>query len=179
MPTLTVGSAYHPSRTSWPECAQYNYRSGAHELVLFLGSPSPTETEACKSGQAHFALYARDSLLLLLYELSPGLPWSDAPYSWHLLPAHERDLPSADLGPEARAHLTIVLVDANTGLVRALRLVSFSHEFTVALHAAIRAQAAHAFDAKRYDRELAALYARCSTAKLLELCPARCLGGAE
>jgi len=56
------------------------------------------------------------------------------------------------------APLQVVLVDAHTELVRALRVVTFSPTFTRALHGAIREQAASpwpgrdAHDAARRDQ---------------------------
>lgn len=47
-----VGQPYHPSRRAWPEGAQYNYRQGQHELVLFFQSPTTREIEAVRHGQA-------------------------------------------------------------------------------------------------------------------------------
>jgi protein-S-isoprenylcysteine O-methyltransferase Ste14 len=48
-------------------------------------------------------------------------------YSWHLVPEADRTLPDPE-GPETRALLQVVLVDAETGLVRVLRTVAVDPE---------------------------------------------------
>lgn len=53
MHAYEVGQLYHPSLRSWPETPQYNYRSGEHELVLFLASPSLREVEDVREGEAY------------------------------------------------------------------------------------------------------------------------------
>lgn len=96
-----VGRPYHPGRRSWPEQAQYNYRAGGHELVLFLTRPSSREVRAVTRVSAEFALHVASDgdPIVLLYRFSnqdsSGLPWSDAPYSWHLVPQEERTLATA------------------------------------------------------------------------------------
>lgn len=168
MTAYRVGALYHPSRRSWPEVAQYSYRGGGHELVLFLRQPTSREVRAARQCLASFAFYADQDLLVLLYAFGDGLPWSDAPFSWHLVPEAERILPP-ETGGEERALLSVVLVNAATGIIRALRAVTLSPTFTRLLHDTIREQAARPWPGDAaYDAELAALYQRYpSTAKLL------------
>lgn len=165
-----VGELYHPTRRSWPEVALYQYRGGSHELVLFLPRPTSREVRAVRQGLASFAFYADQNLLVLLYAFGDGLPWSDAPFSWHLLPEAERVLPPETRGEE-RALLSVVLVDAETGIIRALRVVTLSPTFTRLLHDAIREQAARPWPGDAlYDAQLAALYQRYpSTTALLKV----------
>lgn len=174
-----VGQPYHPSRRAWPEGAQYNYRQGQHELVLFFRSPTAREIEAVRHGQAEFGLYAHDDLLVLLYRFGAGVPWSDAPYSWHLLDPQERILPGPTGLVEPHDLMHIILVDAQSGTIRALRAVTFSPAFTTVIRSAIRAQATRPFDAARYDQALRQLYQRYPTTEtLLAAANARTRGGA-
>lgn len=175
--TLSVGQPYAPGVSRYPECTQYNFRAGAHELILFYGSPSKGEVYAARKGTAEFALaLPSPQVIILAHRFGDDLPWSDSPYSWHLVPERERDLPSADLEQSMRAQLRVVLVDAATGIVRALRLLTLSPAFTRALHAAIREQAALPFDG--YDRALREAYARHpSTDSLVARAAIRCTGG--
>jgi hypothetical protein len=119
-----------------------------------------------RQGKACFGLHVEPPLLVLLWSFVPALPWSDAPFSWHLLPPSERDLPSADLSNQTRTLLRIVLVDASTGHVRAIRAITLGPTFTRALHTAIRDQATQAWDESLFDQALARLYARVSAEEL-------------
>jgi len=102
------------------------------------------------------------------YPFGEAVPWSDAPYSGHLVARHEpaQATPPAALGEseEARDLPQVVLVDAGTGIIRALRSLSFSPAYSAALRRASRAQAARPWvGAREYDRLHPAAYRRYPT----------------
>jgi hypothetical protein len=154
------------------------------ELVLFFDQPTPAEVDTVKSGRAVFGLYDRAGLVVLCYrfvDAKGGVPWSDAPYADHLVPERDRVLPPdpGKLSSESRAILHVVLVNATGGQIRAMRAVSLSPELTRGLFSAIGHQAAGAWDARRYDSQLKALYFEFPTAdRLAGACSIRCEGGA-
>lgn len=151
---IKVGSLYHPARRTWDEGAEYNCRGGWHWLHLFLAGPSAAEVAAVASGEVALALYVQQPAIYLCHAFGPGddtLPWSAAPFSIHLVPQHERVLPPA----EEQAVMRVVLIDARTGIVRALRAFLLAPAFTGALHAAIREQAAAPFSERSYDHDVA------------------------
>lgn len=154
-----VGQLYNDQRTTWPEAGQYQFRAGGHELLLFWRSPSEREVRDVARGDAEFALYVAPPLLVFLYRFG-RMDWSDAPYSWHLVPAAERTLPEPAHLAEPHALLSVVLVDAESGIIRSLRALSMQPAFTAALSLAIRDQAAEPWDTARYDAALAELYRR-------------------
>jgi hypothetical protein len=183
--TLAVGKPLVPGRTAWPERADFNYYDAGAELRLFFPTPSPAEVAAVRAGPCDFALVPSGDVLFFLYRfgvVGAGAPWSDAPYSWHLVPEELRPLPPApgELGPEVRALLQVILTDAATGLVRVLRAVSLAPDFTRALFAAVAVQAAAPWcGPAAYGRQLADAY-RCwpTSAAMLAAAVARCAGGA-
>lgn len=154
-----VGSPYSPTRTHWPEAVEYNYRSGGHELRMFLPSPGDGEVEAVRHGAASFALYIEHPVLLLLYRFADTIEWSDAPYSWWMVAAEMRGTPPV-LAKTERVVLSITLVDADTGIIRALRALSWSAGFSAQMHRAIRQQAEGSFDQGRFDQTLERIYQR-------------------
>ena len=181
---LEVGKPYHPDRKMWPQTPQFNYRGGELELVLFFDQPTPAEVRAVKEGRSEFALYDHDGLVVLCYRfVDPrgGVPWSDAPYHYHLVPEAQR-IPPPDpgkLSPESRAVLHVILVNATGGEIRALKQVSLSPEFTRAMFRAIAYQAVGPFDSRKYDADLKGLYFRFPVSdQLAEACRFRCEGGA-
>lgn len=179
---IEVGRPYRQGVRQLPQGAHYSYGLAGHELLLAIPSPEKGEVEAVRQGEAEFALFTAGSLVVLLYRLGragSGIPWGDAPYSWHLVPEERRDVPSADLEAGKRAVLSVHLVDAATGIVRALRLVSLSPELTRELHQAIRSQALGAWPPPGgYDAALDALYERHPTTEsLLAHARARSKGG--
>ena len=182
MHALSVGKPYIPGRSRWPEVGEYNYRAGANELRIFWGAPTASEVESVRKGPALFGLYTQGDLLILCYRFG-SLPWSDAPYSIHLLepagvPPEDRVPPDpASLTPESRALLDVVLIDAGSGIVRALRTVTFSPEFTGALYYAIAAQARMPFDKSEYDESIERVYRTYPTDRLAAACQVQCKGG--
>lgn len=160
METLQVGQPYIPGRTHWPEQGEYNYYSGQHELRLFWESPSADEVRAVRKGAAHFALFVEGPVIVMLYQFAGACDWSDAPYSIHLVPQEHRTAPPVSAGPETRALMQVLLVDAATGVLRAIRAITLSPPFTAALHRAIDEQHRAAWDSGAYDQALQALYAK-------------------
>lgn len=189
MHLLSVGRPYNPARRSWPECSQYSYRGGQHELVLFFSAPTRHEVEAVRTAECEFGLFVEPPVLLVCYRFGSAgkgfVPWSDATFDWHKLaasrPAEATPPPWEGGSPELRAILSVVLVSAEDGIVRALRQVSFSPEFTRALHKAIWEQAhapAESRPGGRFEAVHQAIYARHPTAEALAAaCPVRTIGG--
>jgi hypothetical protein len=163
-----VGDLYVDNRTHWPECAQYNYRGGEHELILFFDRPTPEEVKTVSKARAEFALFVERSLIVMMYRFGQEVPWSDAPYSIHLVPREERVVPPVSL-PTEWALLHIILVDASSGVIRAMRVLSMPPEFTQALHRAIQEQAEMPFTRAKYNGELEQLFAGYSSFDLARM----------
>jgi len=163
-----VGQLYHPGRTRWPEAAQYDYRSGQHELVMFWSGISPGDIQAVKRGTCEFEMVELPPVIFLLYRINGACDWSDQPYSWHLLAEDERMLPPPGPG---RALMQVRLVACETGILRAQRLISLKPRLTQRLHAAIRRQAAAPWPGdEAYDNALSAAYRQYPTAEALLAC---------
>lgn len=179
MAMYAVGKLYHPNRTRWPQSPQFNFRSGLYELVLFFENATKAEIDAVRRDPAEFALTTTGNpdLLFFLYRFGSRVPWGDAPYSWHMVPADQRSLPVA-LAPEQGILLPIILVEATTGIILAMRQVSLSPHFSRALVDHIIAQAARPFSQPRYDAALTRTYMRYpDSAQMITDAVARTHGG--
>jgi hypothetical protein len=176
---LEVGKPYIGGRKAIAPRSEYNFRAGQHELLLCFTDLTEPEIRAVREGEPEFALVVLDSVIFFLYRFGGFIDWSAAPYSWHLVPAKERELPKQLQRPETRALLLIVLVDADSNIVRALRAVMLPAKFTAALHAALRAQAGRAWTAEAYNAQVSKVYNRWpTTEQMLRRAVARCRGGA-
>jgi hypothetical protein len=175
---LEVGKPYEPARRRWPEGVDYNYRSGGHELRIILARVTLPEVEAVRSGPVEFGFFAEPEGLFLITRFGSQLSF-DCSYDWHRLSADERTLPppSEETSPELRALCTIILVGATSGVVLALRAVTFSPEFTRALHRAIADQVGAPYEKATHERRADGMTARLSTEKLWAKCTTRCRGG--
>lgn len=179
MHEIRVGSLLVPGRTAWPELGEYNHYDGGHELRLFFARPTDREVKAVRDCTCEFALLPAGDVVFLLYRFGSAVPWSDAPFSWHLVPRGRRTVPASTTG-QTRTVLQVYLVDAATGIVRVIRAVSLSPEFTARLHAAIAAQASVPWIGREaYDAQLAEHYRRWPTTEaMLADAVCRTTGGA-
>lgn len=154
--SIEVDKPYLTNGGPIQEGVEYNFRFGQHELLMALSNLTEQKILAIRKGTAEFALFVQGDVLLFLYRFGNAVPWSDAPYCWHLVPSDQRTLP-----PEATACegelLRIILVEATTGIVKGLRVIGLSPDFTQALHRAIATQAARPFPWD-YDEQLQAIY---------------------
>ena len=170
MHALEVGKLLIPGKTSWPEVSEFNYfDGGTAELMLRLKRPSAAEIQSIRHGPVTFALAPIGDVLFFLYTFTPGLPWSAAPFSWHLVPPDRRQLPPEQIGEQEGQLLQIVLVDIASGIVEALRVITLTPDFTRTLYAAIRGQVTRRFPGSTdYDAQLAEAYRQYpTTAELL------------
>jgi hypothetical protein len=178
MYTLEVGKPYHPDGQVWPERAGYSFRLGGHELRIFLGGATRREVEAVRAGSVEFGFFAKPPGLFLITRFGSQLS-VHCSYNWHRVSPDERTLPppSEETSPELRALITIILVEAPTGVVLALRGVTFSPEFTRALHRAIGDQVGTPYDRAAHEHWADRMTARLSTEQLWAKCTTRCQGG--
>lgn len=153
-----VGKPYRPNRTTWPDGhMQWRLTDAGVELLLFLGSPATSEITAVRTGRAQFALIAGQHALLLAHRFEPGLPWSDAPWQ-----ACRQDVPVGLplIGEIGHLLLTVMLIDAHTGIVRAIRQTSWSARFVEAVRAAMRTQSLNRSTDDQGTAEINAWYSR-------------------
>jgi hypothetical protein len=175
-----VGKPYDPTRRAWPETADYNFRADGHELRIFMRGLSSKEIEAVRTGRVEFGLLIElPEIFVITRFLRPddrvGMAL-DCSYQWHRVDPAERTAPPAR--EETRAVCTIILVEASTGLIAALRAVSYSPEFTRSFHRAIADQAQLPYDRVEHERAVAEMTRRNTTDELWDRCKVRCEGGA-
>ena len=152
---LEVGKRFPGLSFPTADAGEYLYYDVGHELRIFWSSPNPREVESVRSGEAEFGLLYEEDLICLAYHFGAE-PISEAIYSWHLVAEDRRQLPPREVGAsdESRALLVVVLTDAATGIVQALRGVTLSPEFTKALHEHIHEQASGPpIDLREYERK--------------------------
>lgn len=171
-----VGKLYSPNRTKWPENVEYNFRDGVHELRMFYPSPAAREIADVQSGQVRLALYPYLDVIFFCFKFGDQ-PWSDSPYNINLVSSEERQLPEDTDTAEQRRLLTTFLIDANTGILWVIRVVSMSPQFTRALHAAIWNQSEKSLPGD-YDAQIQRVYAANTSSQIAsKLAIATCRGG--
>lgn len=142
MQIVAIGKPLFEGRNELPEAIEYNYQAGTHTLLLSMKNMHPKEIEAVREECAEFGLYCENGVIFLLYRFGETLPWSDSAFSWWNVAEEDRRIPAPQVNPAERVLLKIILVEAGSGIVKAIRVTTLSPEFTEKLHEAIRRQAA-------------------------------------
>lgn len=173
----TVGELYVPDRTQWEERDEYNYWNGYHILRIFwVGLKAEVITLMLK-GDLQFSMTTHEDLLFLNYRAG-GMEWSNIPYTVHLTPPEALMLPDLAEWEGKHAILSVFLVEATTGILKGLRTLTWSAEFTKAIHKAILAQADMPFDDTAYTAKIDTIYASYPSYVLAEdMAMITCWGG--
>lgn len=175
MQEYRVGKIYHPGKTHWQDGTDFNYRSNTLELRMFFSKLTHSDIRAIRNGSCTFALAVTGNVIWFLFEFGKASPWSDNSYSIHLVAENERTIPPV-LKSGEMALLTIILVSAEDGIIRALRQISLGHDFSKTLFDAIREQSSRPFNRAEHDRQIAETYRRYPTTQaLLMLAQATCI----
>jgi len=159
MHCIQLGQLYSAGITKYPERAEYNHTINGHELRLFWKSPSPREVDMVRNGQLFLSISTHGPLIMLCYKIGET-PWSDCSFSHHLVPPEYRKLPDIPEKDTERHLLLIQLIDADSGIVKAVRVITMSPQHTATLSQEIRKQAQAPFDEADYKLAIDRLYAQ-------------------
>ena len=164
-----IGKHFIEGITRYPEGTKFDFTQAGPALILFFDSPTEQEISGVKSGRAEFGFYFRDNIIFFLCKFE-GTPWMDAPYSIHLSKPFFFDQMTETQG----FGLQIFLVDAGTGILKVMRLVGLSNDFSRGLREAVEKQRMQPFNRAEYDRTINTLYANYTTKDFVDRADARC-----
>ncbi|WP_205327071.1 hypothetical protein [Glycomyces sp. YM15] len=157
-----VGEPFAAGKTRWPEGPRLSITpSGAH-LTLFFDRPDTAEVKAVRRAPARFAWIRGEQGAVLAFNFidtksGAGVPWSDAPYHHALQPDGRRDLPG---DPGTGMFCTIMLIDASTGIIKAIRGVSWPAAAADAVRDTFAAQLETGYHEQAFNTFVDRLYAR-------------------
>jgi len=164
-----VGKQFWPGQEVWPEnCAQYVLRDARHFLTLCVKHPTAEEIESVNTGEAQFAFGVEKGIIFFYSTFAPAVAWSDASYSIHLIePPEGRTLPYPNIPAGQGALLTVFLVDTSNGILKVIRQVAMTNDFTRKLHMAILKQAKEPFDSREHFAKCRKIQATYSVKELV------------
>jgi hypothetical protein len=150
---IEVGQLYVPGHSEYPEGCEFNFSNAGYELRLFYGNPNRNEINAVRKGKANFGLFIHEQVIFLLWQFKPQ-PWSDSPFCYSMTTEDRRGIPEAI--PEAipdgmGVALQIILINAATGVVEAIRQIGLETEFSRALVGAIETQITNPISPQEYS----------------------------
>lgn len=163
---LQVGELYAPEITSWPtERFECRYFDGNHLLQICDASITEKTLEAFHYGQIHVGLFQRNQVLHILFRIEGFYDWSDQAFTMMRVDPADRALPA--LAPGEHTGINFFLVDANTGVIRAMRLVTYSAHASQVLHRILKEQLAAQQPQQVFEYAVAMNYAAYPTSKAM------------
>ena len=153
MPTVhVVGTRYEGWRRPGGDEPRYNYRYGNHELALCLANISTAERMAFQENEPEFGYWWDPPVLWTLVRI-PGMEWSDAPYTIHLVEPDGRIIDNPE--PGKAAPVTMLMVENTTGEILEIRVASMSRAMTKDFAELARRQMEVEFDQEEYEQTIA------------------------
>ena len=141
---------------------QFQVDTGGLTLMIAERRPTPMEVYGARRGSIHLGLlpFGMHTLFLLAKFEHLYNGWIDAPMAWARVPVPLRALP--DRADDEGLPLTLTLVDAASGIVHALRMLTVTPTFARALTAAVRNQEANLaeYSEAAHEAEIAQAYRR-------------------
>lgn len=162
MTELKVGQPFS-ERKSWRHNSfELRYASGLFLLQLCFPSPPEREIKAFSEGAMHIALYCEQNVIFFCFRINNCMDWSDQAFSIQLIHEEDRDIP--DTG-NAYVPLSLVLVDADTGIIRALRMVTMTPLFASAFKKRLQIQKDTPFSREEHFATVERIYRRYPTSR--------------
>lgn len=161
---LEVGKYLNKERKIYQECVVFNFDPSGPILYIFFNKPTDKEIQQIKNDKFEIGLYTQDEIIFILSKFG-DLDWMDSPYSVHLSPAVELEQSKGKQG----YGLNVLLVDASSGIIRAIRLIGLSNEFSCKLKDAMERQKTMSFNKIDYDQKINRIYSKYNTDNLVNL----------
>lgn len=144
--------------------------SGATLLVLFDG-PTEDEITQFKQGSSFEIRFTSFGSVMMLTAKIGDLSWMDAPYNPHLsLGLTKFTIPEEKEG----LALTLVLVDTRTGIVKSLRVLGLSNEFTRKIFGEMMELKVKEFNHDSFLQKVTDIFAKYQTKDIVKMSVARC-----
>lgn len=167
---LEVGKPFKEGIRYWPESTLAEYRKDGLWVMLFFNGITKKEMKSFIKGDVQLALYQSGPIIFILANITGCLSWSDIPYTIHMVKDKVKpDILSKISFEEGQGiPVYLVLVEGNSGIVKAMRMIGAETEFSNTLVDLTRRQALSLFNQKEYDNHLRYIQQEKSAEDMLE-----------
>lgn len=163
-----VGKPFEEGINWYNEETRFDFDQSGPILLIFLENPTVKEIEAIRAGEVKIGFYEIDGIIFMLFKFEE-IPWIDAPYSIHLSGNTE----PVNIEEDKGYGLQIFLIDANTGILKVIRLIGMGNEWSRRFREAILKQKNTKFDPYEYNQKIEKIYRTYSSRKLAEMIPTK------
>lgn len=176
MSALVVGRPYPGLNPPLKEGAKFNLHSGGAELSFQFWNLNRRKVQDMALAPCEFALVERPMVFFLLYRFGESFPWSDVPYTVHLVPPDRKPGPQLFSVKSNQLLLNVTLLHCPTATLKVLRAVSLSRAFFRTMGEMVQRQSRTRWPGSTaYHANLAKLYHQFpDTTGLLRVATVRC-----
>lgn len=168
---LDVGKLFKQDTFAYQEGIKFGFDASGGDLYIYFKSPTSKEVQAIKKGVFNLKLLEMNNILFLLFKF--GLEqWIDVPFSPHL--SRNKDFIPHNIENGMGYPLRVYLIDANTGILKVLKLIGLSTEISNEFREIYLKLRGNDFNAKEYDQMLNKIYSTYSTNQLVQLTRYKC-----
>lgn len=171
MKALIVGEPLEENKRKYAEGLIFDTGKSGAKLLIFFNSPTSKEIDSVKNADIELRLCVLNDIIFILSKVGTN-PWMDSPYSVHLAKYKLEDLPETEQLNSGYG-LPIILIDANTGIVKVIRYIGLSTEFSQKLNQEINKQYSLPFSEGKYHMSLNRIFNNYNTKDLLKYSIAR------
>lgn len=162
MKKIEVGKLFDEDVTRYREGCKFDITDSGAELYLYFNNVEKNEINDCKEGDLLFNFVKLDNIIFFIAKIG-NMQTLDCPFSIHL----SKNLTHIDYVKEGKGlALTIYLIEANTGILKSIRLIGLNSKFSYNLVDTIKEQGNEKFDISEYDYNLSEIYQKYSTKDL-------------
>lgn len=161
MQKYEVGQKYPIPVPPGTDTCRMDYTQSGIYLEIFASNLGQQDIKSFKKDDIEIALYQKQPVILLLYRIGKFMPWSDVPYSWHLTLKNKVELAEIEEIEKITDKgilITILLIDSDTGILKAIRAIGAGIEFRNEFFRAVKKQNVLPFSQRDYDLALNQIY---------------------
>lgn len=158
-----VGELFKEGITRYQEGCIFDVTDGGAVLNLFYSTPSELEIEAAKSGTVQTKILYKNDIIFMLFKFI-GQEWIDCPYTVHL----SKNLTQLqEIENNTGYALNINLIDANTGILKVMRLIAIDNRRSKLLKKYIEQQKT-TFNKIEYNKNINTIYNTYTSKQLVQ-----------
>ena len=145
-----VARPYEQPGKTYRQSFTYNIRYGHHEAALFLDHIEPSDVVRFNHHPIRFGYWWDKPVLWILAKFGDQ-PWSDTNFSiYKVQPPEARHIESLNT-PNTRYPVTLILVEATTGIIATLRTATMSPQMSLEIFQTVTLQMELPADLKQFD----------------------------
>lgn len=155
---IAVGKPLIEGKTNYQEGVIFEYTEAGPILIVAFNRPAEKEIEGVKSGKLQIGFYEIEPVVFITVKIQGCGGWMDTPFTIRKYDGKHTFDWSDPIGESQGLALTIVLIDATTGIVQAQRMIGTAHNFAVGLRSAILRQLEKPYDSVAFNQKVNEIY---------------------